>query len=159
MSQVIDFSQYRKGPGVSIPESAQEGNEVVSSEGTREGSSDPWGVVEIIASAMSRFIPEVLMKTFEAVKREGLFPGIPLYIQFNTQATGVAIPQWLRAKYPEDMIIVMENSGEVMDVNHERVVLRLTFSGTVTEILVPYRAIRFITVPDREILIPGFPTE
>ncbi len=89
-----------------------------------------------------------------ALERAGEPDGLPgqhhFYLTFKTAAEGVAIPIDLRAKYPDEMTIVLKSRFWDLVVEAEKFSVKLTFNGVPAELEIPYSAItRFFdpTVP------------
>jgi hypothetical protein len=71
--------------------------------------------------------------------------GIPgkhhFYITFRTRAPGVGLADHLRARYPEEMTIVLEHQFWDLEVFPDRFRVILKFSGQPQPITVPFAAI------------------
>lgn len=71
--------------------------------------------------------------------------GIPgkhhFYITFRTRAPGVGLADHLRARYPEEMTIVLEHQFWDLEVYPDRFRVILKFSGQPQPITVPFAAI------------------
>ena len=63
------------------------------------------------------------------------------YISFRTQAPGVAIPEELRSRYPEDMTIVLQNQFWDLNPGAEAFSVTLQFSGQPKSLFIPYAAV------------------
>jgi hypothetical protein len=63
------------------------------------------------------------------------------YISFRTQAPGVAIPEELRNRYPEDMTIVLQNQFWDLNPAADAFSVTLQFSGQPKSLFIPYAAI------------------
>ncbi|HLZ82013.1 MAG TPA: ClpXP protease specificity-enhancing factor SspB [Caulobacteraceae bacterium] len=63
------------------------------------------------------------------------------YISFRTQAPGVAIPEELRSRYPEDMTIVLQNQFWDLNPGVDAFSVTLQFSGQPKSLFIPYAAI------------------
>ena len=72
------------------------------------------------------------------------------YISFLTQAPGVAIPEELRGRYPEDMTIVLQNQFWDLDVADESFSVSLSFDKKVERLTVPFAAIKSFADPSVE---------
>ncbi len=82
----------------------------------------------------------VVRSALEQVAVDGLPGDHHFYIEFDTTAEGVALPEFLQAKYPERMNIVLQHqfSGLEVEPGHFRV--RLTFGGIPATLTVPFAA-------------------
>ena len=85
----------------------------------------------------------VIRKVLSEVAVTGHLPGEHhFFITFLTNAPGVRISQHLKAKYPEQMTIVIQHQFwdlKVTDVGFE---IGLSFSDTPEKLVIPYNAIR-----------------
>lgn len=63
------------------------------------------------------------------------------YISFRTQAQGVAIPEELRSRYPEDMTIVLQNQYWDLNPGDAAFSVTLQFAGQPKSLFIPYAAI------------------
>ena len=63
------------------------------------------------------------------------------YISFRTQASGVAIPEELRSRYPEDMTIVLQNQFWDLNPGDRAFSVTLQFSGQPKSLFIPYSAV------------------
>lgn len=81
---------------------------------------------------------------------EGLPGQHHFYVTFKTAAAGVMLPVDLRAKYPDEMTIVLKTRFWDLEVKDELFSVRLTFNGVPAQLTIPYASItRFFdpTVP------------
>jgi uncharacterized protein len=69
------------------------------------------------------------------------------YITFKTQAPGVAIPDHLRQRFPDEMTIVLQNKFWDLIVDEEGFELGLTFSQVPTKLRIPFAAITAFVDP------------
>jgi hypothetical protein len=63
------------------------------------------------------------------------------YISFHTHAPGVAIPEHLSARYPDEMTIVLEHQYWDLEVYQDRFRVILKFGGQPHPITIPFAAI------------------
>jgi hypothetical protein len=86
----------------------------------------------------------------DALKRaatEGLRGGHHFYLGFVTQMPGVEIPDQLRAKYPDEMTIVLQHQFWDLEVGEEAVSVTLSFQQQLERLTVPFAAIRSFADP------------
>ncbi|HEY1125397.1 MAG TPA: ClpXP protease specificity-enhancing factor SspB [Sphingobium sp.] len=99
---------------------------------------------EIVQEAL-RAIPGRVLRD---VERSGALPGNHhFYVTFKTQAPGVAIPQHLIQKFPDEMTIVLQHKFwdlKVTDIGFE---VSLTFNQVPAHLVIPFSAIRFFVDP------------
>lgn len=72
---------------------------------------------------------------------EGLPGEHHFYINFATGYPGVVMPDWLREKFPNDMIIVLQHQFWDLEAGEEGFSVSLQFNKTPQRLTVPYRAI------------------
>jgi hypothetical protein len=77
----------------------------------------------------------------EAASPRGLPGKHHFYITFRTHAPGVIIPDHMRARYPEEMTIVLEHQFWDLEVYADRFRVILKFSGQPHPITIPLAAI------------------
>jgi hypothetical protein len=77
----------------------------------------------------------------EAANPRGLPGKHHFYITFRTHAPGVVIPDQLRARYPDEMTIVLEHQFWDLEVYADRFRVILKFSGQPHPITIPLSAI------------------
>ncbi len=109
--------------------------------------------VELSRNALRGVVRSVLERT----EKEGL-PGEHYYfISFFTDRPGVEIPDWLRARHPEEMTIVLQHSfhGLKVDGNGFRVVL--SFNQVESKIAVPFAAVTGFTDPSASFALRFMP--
>lgn len=83
----------------------------------------------------------------EVLNRGGQLPGEHhFYITFRTDAEGVDIPDYLRAKYPTEMTIVLQYQFYDLTVENDKFSVTLSFGGVLRRLLIPF--IHIITFAD-----------
>lgn len=71
-----------------------------------------------------------------------------LYISFQTNREDVKLPDFVRARYPEEITIVLENQFDDLVVNEKDFSVRLSFGGVSAVVEVPFNALtQFADVP------------
>ncbi len=94
---------------------------------------------DIVQDALRTVVPRVLRRIVDA---GATMPGEHhFYIAFRTTAPGVQIPGHLRAKYPTDMTVVLQNQFHSLTVDDERFSVGLSFGGIPSTLVIPYAAI------------------
>ncbi|HEV7433883.1 SspB family protein [Rhizobium halophilum] len=85
----------------------------------------------------------VIRKVLAEVAATGRLPGDHhFFITFLTGAPGVRISQHLKAKYPEQMTIVVQHQFWDLKVSDTQFEIGLSFSDTPERLVVPFNAIR-----------------
>jgi hypothetical protein len=81
------------------------------------------------------------------------------YISFHTQAPGVAIPEELRSRYPEDMTIVLQNQFWDLNPGETAFSVTLQFNGQPKSLFIPYAAINRFYDPSVRYMLQFAPLE
>ncbi|HEX2146566.1 MAG TPA: SspB family protein [Pseudorhizobium sp.] len=85
----------------------------------------------------------VIRKVLAEVAATGRLPGEHhFFITFLTGAPGVRISQHLKAKYPEQMTIVVQHQFWDLKVSDTQFEIGLSFSDTPERLVIPFNAIR-----------------
>ena len=86
---------------------------------------------------------EVALRAFEHVAREGLPGEHHFYITFRTDHPGVQAPGHLRARYPQEMTIVLQHQFWDLKVDRaaRTVSVGLSFGGAATTLVIPFAAL------------------
>jgi hypothetical protein len=70
------------------------------------------------------------------------------FITFRTDRPGVAVPDQLRARYPDEMTVVLQHQFSDLEVSQEAFSVTLTFDKMPSRLVVPFAAItRFVDPP------------
>ncbi len=94
--------------------------------------------------ALKRVVRDVLQMTEEL----GAAPGDHhFYIEFETQADGVAIPDHLLEVYPSRMTIVLQHQFDDLEVRDEEFSVTLWFKGQQARLTVPFDAVTSFADP------------
>jgi len=100
---------------------------------------------EIVQEALRAVVGRVL----GAVERGGgVLPGNHhFYITFKTGAPGVAIPQHLRERFPDEMTIVLQNKFWDLAVDDDGFQVGLSFNQLPAKLQIPFAAITAFVDP------------
>lgn len=92
----------------------------------------------------------VIVSAVAHAAREGLPGGHHFYITFKTGYPGVAIPDRLRAQYPDEMTIVLQHQFHSLNMDEESQVLSvgLSFSGIPSTLIIPVAAMTAFADPE-----------
>ncbi len=94
--------------------------------------------------ALKRVVRDVLQMTEEL----GSAPGDHhFYIEFETQAEGVTIPEHLLAVYPTRMTIVLQHQFDDLEVRDEEFSVTLWFKGQQARLTIPFEAVTSFADP------------
>ncbi|MEO6091829.1 MAG: ClpXP protease specificity-enhancing factor SspB [Novosphingobium sp.] len=101
---------------------------------------------EIVEEALRAVVGRVLGQVQGA---GGVLPGNHhFYITFKTEAPGVAIPQHLRQRFPDEMTIVLQNKFWELNVGEDAFSVGLSFNQMPAKLHVPFAAITAFVDPE-----------
>jgi hypothetical protein len=83
----------------------------------------------------------VVKTALEATAEEGLPAGRSLYVTFRTMADGVELPDYLIAKYPEEITVVLEHQFWDLQVESDGFAVTLAFNKKPERLVVPFSAL------------------
>jgi uncharacterized protein len=72
------------------------------------------------------------------------------YVTFSTRHPGVEIPDYLHARYPSDMTIVLQHQFWDLDVGDDGFGVTLSFNDQPERLIVPFEALRVFADPGVE---------
>ena len=101
---------------------------------------------KLMHRAMRGLIQEVLT----GVAEEGLPGEHHFFITFDTTHPDVAIADWLRERYPDEMTIVIQHWFDALEVGEDGFSITLNFGDRPEPLVVPYDAIRTFVDPSVE---------
>jgi uncharacterized protein len=84
----------------------------------------------------------VVKKVLTDVAKHGLPGDHHFFVAFDTRATGVKISERLRAKYPEEMTVVLQHQFWDLVVGDKGFEVGLSFNGIPERLVVPFEAIK-----------------
>ena len=90
---------------------------------------------------MERALRGVMRDALALVEEEGLPGNHHYYVSFLTQHEGVAIPDHLRARYPDEMTIVLQHQFWGLETGEDAFSVTLSFGGRSERLTVPYEAV------------------
>ncbi|WP_260926896.1 SspB family protein [Novosphingobium sp. 9] len=100
---------------------------------------------EIVQEALRAVVGRVLG---QIVSSGGVLPGTHhFYITFKTGAPGVSVPPDLRARFPDEMTIVLQNKFWDLAVTDEGFTVSLSFNQIPAKLVVPFSAITAFVDP------------
>lgn len=92
-----------------------------------------------------------------ALERAAMPEGIPgahhFYVTFRTRAPGVSVPPDIRAKYPEEMTVVLQHQYWDLKVEASRFSVMLKFGGMPKVLAMPYTAVTRFYDPSVQFLL------
>lgn len=83
----------------------------------------------------------VVRSSLQQVSEHGLPGDHHFYITFQTGFRGVIIPDYLHAKFPDEMTIVIQHQFYGLDVFESYFSITLTFSGIQERLTIPFNAV------------------
>lgn len=83
----------------------------------------------------------VVRQALRRVAREGLPGAHHFYISFRTGDPGVVIPEYLRAKYPDEMTIVLQHQYWGLEVGDDAFEVTLSFRKSPERLRIAYAAL------------------
>lgn len=92
---------------------------------------------ELIDDAMHYVVKKVLKK----VQAEGLPGDHHFFITFKTGASGVMISDELRAKYPDEMTIVIQHQFYDLEINDDNFSIVLSFDHIKQNLTIPFSSL------------------
>jgi len=100
---------------------------------------------EIVQEALRAVVGRVLGEVQAA---GGKLPGSHhFYITFKTGAAGVAIPDHLRERFPDEMTIVLQNKFWDLGVSEDSFTVGLSFNQIPAKLVIPFSAITAFVDP------------
>ncbi len=89
----------------------------------------------------------VMAKSLAHTIAHGLFDDQHFYITFLTTHSGVVMPDWLKAQFPEEITIVLQFEFRDLAVMSDRFTVSLSFSGRPAILVVPFSAVKTFMDP------------
>jgi uncharacterized protein len=96
---------------------------------------------------VERALRGVVRDALQQAAREGLRSAHHFYIGFATEMPGVAIPDYLRGKYPGEMTIVLQHQFWELEIGEEAFSITLSFQKQLERLTIPFAAIRSFADP------------
>lgn len=96
---------------------------------------------------IDRALRSVVREALIGVAKDGLPGEHHFYITFQTTAPGVELVDWLQAKYPDTMTIVLQHEFWGLEVEAEHFAVTLSFSGQSVRLKIPYAALTAFADP------------
>jgi hypothetical protein len=99
---------------------------------------------------MHRAMRGLIQTVLRDVAANGLPGAHHFFITFDTTAEGVEIADWLRARYPKEMTLVIQHWFENMVVTDEGFSITLNFGNQPEPLIIPFDALRTFVDPSVE---------
>lgn len=84
------------------------------------------------------------------VAQNGIEAGCAYYLTFETNRDDVVLPDFVKAKYPTEITLVLENQFENLTVNDFKIEVDLAFGGVYTTVQIPFIALKQFTDPNHQ---------
>lgn len=99
---------------------------------------------------MHRAMRSLIQSVLEDVGANGLPGAHHFFITFDTTHPDVAIADWLKARYPNEMTIVIQHWFENLDVTDDGFSVTLNFGNQPEPLVIPFDAVRTFVDPSVE---------
>lgn len=109
----------------------------------------------LMHDALRHLMATVLKK----IGAEGLPGDHHFYITFDTAHPDVAIADWLKERYPEEMTIVIQNWFENLTVQPDHFTITLNFGNNPEPLVIPFDAVKTFVDPSVEFGLKFDPTD
>jgi hypothetical protein len=96
----------------------------------------------------------VVRQALTEVAQNGLPGSHHFYITFRTSHPGVQVPDYLKARYPAEMTIVLQFQFYDLKVDDTAFSVTLTFNNTPERLVIPIRAITVFADPSVNFVLP-----
>ena len=101
-------------------------------------------------SLMHRAMRGLIQTVLKDVADNGLPGAHHFFITFDTTAEGVEIADWLRARYPQEMTVVIQHWFDNMVVTDEGFSITLNFGNQPEPLIIPFDSLRTFVDPSVE---------
>lgn len=99
---------------------------------------------------MHRAMRGLIQSVLTDVSENGLPGAHHFFITFDTTHPDVAIADWLRARYPEEMTVVIQHWFENLTVTDDGFSVTLNFGNAPEPLVIPFDAVRTFVDPSVE---------
>lgn len=99
---------------------------------------------------MHRAMRGLIQTVLQDVAQHGLPGGHHFFITFDTTHPGVAIADWLRARYPQEMTVVLQHWFADLTVTDEGFSVTLNFGNQPEPLVIPFDSVRTFVDPSVE---------
>lgn len=89
----------------------------------------------------------VVREALARASREGLRSAHHFYVSFRSGAAGVVLPDYLLAKYPDEMTIVLQNQFWGLEVRDQDFSVTLSFQNRPEQLTIPFAAVTSFADP------------
>lgn len=96
---------------------------------------------------VERAMRSVVQSALNVAEQQGLPGEHHFYITFRTTHNGVEMPDFLRAKYPESMTIVLQHQFFNLQVTNSGFSVQLSFNKQMCDLVIPFDALQTFADP------------
>jgi hypothetical protein len=96
---------------------------------------------------------QVVRQVLAQVADQGLCGDSHYFITFRTDRSDVIMPDFVRAKYPEEISVVLQNQFSNLIVTEKDFRVDLTFGGVLSTLVVPWTAIKIFADPAAQFML------
>lgn len=97
---------------------------------------------------------EIVRLILEDVAQNGLQDNSYFYITVDTSRKDVILPDFVRAKYPEQISLVLQHQFSNLKVGSTAFQVELSFGGVPTTLSIPYEALIVFADPAHDFALP-----
>ena len=98
---------------------------------------------KMVESALRGVMRDALART----AREGLPGDHHFYVSFRTRAPGVSLPNYLLAKFPDEMTIVLQHQFRALEIGEDTFSVNLSFQSRSERLRIPFAAVTIFADP------------
>lgn len=99
---------------------------------------------------MHRAMRGLIQTVLRDVAKNGLPGAHHFFITFDTNHPGVAIADWLKARYPSEMTVVIQHWYDNLTVEEDQFSVTLNFGNQPEPLVIPFDAVRTFVDPSVE---------
>ena len=99
---------------------------------------------------MHRAMRGLIMTVLKDVQKKGLPGAHHFFITFDTTAPGVEMADWLRARYPAEMTVVLQHWYDDLQITDMGFSVTLNFGNNPERVTVPFDSLRTFVDPSVE---------
>ncbi len=99
---------------------------------------------------MHRAMRGLIQTVLKDVAQNGLPGAHHFFITFDTTSAGVKMADWLRARYPAEMTVVIQHWFEDLDVTDDGFAITLNFGNNPEHLEIPFDSVRTFVDPSVE---------
>lgn len=99
----------------------------------------------------------VVKDILNTVANEGIELGYAYYLTFETDRNDVQLPDFVKAKYPKEITLVLENQFENLSVDDKSITVDLSFGGVFATVVIPFTALKRFADPNHQFVLTFLP--